>query len=109
MAWNTLPGGFTAGTGTEIINFGMTGITNLDIWYKSTTNKPSEGHVAGGNQFCYPDNSTTPTNKALVIKDSAGTIIFDATWTSFTGTTGVFTKNVNTLGVVTCLFKFGNV
>jgi len=111
MAWNVAPGGFNPGTGTEVINFGMSGITNLDIEYAPSTGyKFSIGRVAGGNQFSIPDiTSNVIVNKALQIKNTAGTVVFDATWVSFSGTSATFTKNVNSIGVVTCLFKLGNV
>lgn len=109
MAVNVGTATFTSGTGSQTINFGITGILWADIDYTSSSTKPARGFIYGGNQYTISDSAASPiSGKALQIKDNSGTVVFEITYTSTSGTNITFNKTVNTLGTPSILFRVGN-
>lgn len=109
MASNTGTASFTPSTGSKTINVGMTGISWMEVEFGSTTIRHSKGYIYGGNQFCYPDpNSDVVTGKAIQVKNNAGTVILEGTWTSFTGTSVNFNITTAASPMPVMLLTFGN-
>lgn len=109
MASDVAIGGFTSGTGSRSINFGLGALSFIEADYGGTGNKHAKGFMFGGQQATIPDENASPiANKFLQIKNSGGTIVFEATYTGMTGSSANFTVATNTIGSVTCLFRFGN-
>ena len=111
MSWNTGPGGFTTGTGNEDIDLGMSNIKTIWLEHGSSSTKHASGVVvtSGPSYYCYVTDSSNSVNKALEIQNTAGTVVFSATYVSNpSGTNYRFNKTVNTLGTVNVLFTFTN-
>ena len=106
MAQNVGPVDFSTGTGNNIFNIGMTA-TWMQIYFQSSGNKQSKGFIYGGAQYCYSDDAN-PVNKAIQVKNSSGTVVFEGTWTSFSGNNVTFNITTNTLGTPRALLVFGN-
>lgn len=107
MAWKLLKGGFTAGTGNEDIDLQLASITNIELEHGSSATRHASGiTIIGGNSYCYVDNTSDSVAKALEIKNTAGTIVFSATYVSNpSGTNHRFNKSTNTLGTVNVTFR----
>lgn len=109
MAVTVGTGGFTAGTGTQGINFGISNPIFIEADHGSSTTRHSKGFMYGGDQSTIPDQNAAPIDgKFLQIKNTAGTVVFEAIFTGMSGTTANFNRVINTLGSVTCLFRIGN-
>jgi len=99
---------FTPGTGTKTIALGMTP-TWMRITVKGSAFLPFQGFIYSGFQYCYPDNSTNlDTTKAIKIKNSAGTVVIEGTWTSFSSNNANFTLTTNSGTPPTMMLEFGN-
>lgn len=108
MATDCGPATITSGTGTKTIAIGMTA-TWLDIVIQGPGLKRSLGYIHGGYQYAFSDDTVnTPASKAIQVKNTAGTVVLEGTWTSFTGSNVVFNITTNTLGALNAMFIFGN-
>jgi len=109
MASNCGPIGFTAGvTGTKTTTIGMTA-NWMRLEFRGSGLQPSTGVTYGADQYALPDSTTSPVNKMIQVKNTAGTVVLEGTWTSFTGNTVVWNITTNTLASsVLPLATFGN-
>lgn len=72
--------------GTVDVNFGIT-VNSLDIIAGYTGGAKSWGHADSSNQFCYnPVSTGGKTSKTLVIYNSSGAKVVEASVTSGWGT-----------------------
>ena len=108
MASNIGTATFTSGTGAKSFNIGVSGTTWMELEFGNSAYKHSRGFIYGGNQYSFSDESSPAVTKALQIKDNSGTVVFEGTWTNFTGTNVNFNVTTNTLGTPTVLLKFGS-
>jgi len=109
MARDTGAATFTSGNGNKTINIGMSGVTWMQIDFGGTTIRHSTGYIGGGSQYSYPDNVSSLVNdKAIVVKNNAGTVILEGTWTSFTGTSVNFNITTAPATMPQMLLNFGN-
>ena len=106
MAQNVGPVDFASGTGVNTFNIGQTA-TWMQIYFQSSGNKPSKGFIYGGSQYCYSDDAN-PVNKAIQVKNTSGTVVFEGTFTSFSCNNVNFNITTNTLGTPRALLVFGN-
>ena len=108
MAKNVGPIDFSSGIGNDTFNIGMTA-TWANIYFKFSGIKSMQGFIAGGNQVCYPaDGESAVLGKAFRVKDTSGTVVFEGTWTNFSGNNVTFNKTTNTLGTPRAILEFGN-
>ena len=100
--------GFATGTGVKEFNIGMTP-TWATVEFRGSGIKPSKGYMYGGDQYCFPDDTTSPAvNKAILVKDTSGTTLVEGTWTSFPSGKIRFTLTTNSLTNPQALITFGN-
>lgn len=109
MASNCGPIGFAPGsTGTKTTNIGMTA-NWMRLEFRGSGLQPSTGIAYGGDQYSLPDSTTSPVNKHIQVKNTAGTVVLEGTWTSFTGNNVVWNITTNTLSTaISGLASFGN-
>jgi len=107
MANNTGTADFTSGTGVKTFSIGMTP-TWMQLFIHASGCKPTQGFIYGGNQYSLSDETSNPVAKALQVKDTSGTIVFEGTWTSFASSQVNFNVTTNTLGTPRILMVFGN-
>ena len=109
MASNCGTVALTSSTGAKSFNIGMTA-NWCQVRIRGSGLQASEGFVYGGDQYCYSDPTTgLPVNKAIQVKNTAGTVVIEGTWTSFSGSNVNFNITTNTTGATqSVLLVFGN-
>ena len=109
MARDIGNGGFTAGTGAKSINIGMTA-SYMQIVIKGSGLKSFQGWIRNGLQYCFPaDGEAMDTTKAIKVKNTSGTVVLEATFTSFSGNNVNFNVTTNSLTPAPdMLLIFGN-
>ena len=96
------------GTGSKSINIGMLA-TYMQIVVKGPGLKSFQGWIRNGLQYCYPaDGESLNTTRAIKVKDTSGTVVLEATFTSFSGTNVNFNVLTNTGTAPDMLLIFGN-
>lgn len=99
---------FSSGTGAKSVNIGMLA-TWVEFEFGGSTIRHSIGKVYGGNQVCYPDDTSSAiSGNAIEVKDNSGTVILRGTFTSFTGTHVNCNLTVQTGTVPQMLITAGN-
>jgi len=109
MAQDTGTFGLSTGTGSKVFTIGMNA-TWMQIFIQGSGLQPMKGFIAGGFQYCYSDSTTaSPTTKAIQVRNTAGTVVLEGTWTSFASNQVTFNITTNTLGASqSTLIFFGN-
>jgi len=99
---------FISGTGAKSTNIGMLA-TWMEIEFGGPSIKHSKGFIYNGSQYCFSDDaSVAVSGKAIQVKNTAGTVVLEGTWTSFSGTSANFNITTQTGTVPQMLLKFGN-
>lgn len=97
----------TSGTGSKTVNIGRNA-TDMRIVIKGSGINPSEGYIAGGFQYAFYDqNQTADVTKAIRVRNTSGTTIFEGTWTSFSGNNVNFNITTQSGTVPQMLLDFG--
>ena len=108
MANNCGTATFPPGTGSKTVTIGMVP-TWMEIHFKGSGIKESDGYIYGGNQYCFSDPSSTSTlSKAIQVRDSSGTIILEGTWTGFSSNQANFNLTTVPASPPQMLLVFGN-
>ena len=81
--------------------------TWMRITVRTTGYKPFTAYIDNGDQYCYGDDTSGAVNKAIKIRNTAGTVIQEGTWTGFPTNAASFTLTTNT-AQPQMLLEFGN-
>lgn len=111
MAYSTGRASFV-GTGSKTVN---TNLAGTPTWCRLTlvdlaSSNISVGTCDGTHQNYQSTNAGSSSSKILTLKNGAGTVIADATWTSFgmSGGLGTVTINVTTDAGTSFTLEVGN-
>ena len=107
MARNIGTANFPSGTGAKALNIGMTA-TWMQLVFSGSGIKNSTGWIENSDQYCIPAEGDSAVNKAIRVKNTSGTVVYEGTWTSFSGNNVNFNITTNTLGTPAVLLIFGN-
>jgi len=101
--------GITAGvTGNLDVTLPFTA-TYSDLYWQGSTILPGHGHQRGTDAWCFSDLNSGPVNKYIKVKNTAGTVILEGTWVTYTSNKIRFNFTTNTLGSsLSILAVFGN-
>lgn len=111
MGYSTGKGTFL-GTGSQTLS---TNLTGTPTWCRITSADPASSNISvgtcDGTHQNFESTNVAPTNtKIMSLKNGAGTVVQDVTWSSFgmSGGLGTVTFSVTTNGSLSFTLEVGN-